>query len=116
MAKSLQLPFLYQGQEIVNLSKYLVSDIRLSILLSKRLLLHKQIYRVRFIANSSSGTITELSKLLTSCLTTSKIMLLNILKTSMKGRVKIFLGQSKIHLRYYKLKSRGFRASSRSYI
>ena len=32
---------------------------------------------------------TELSKLLTSCLTTIKIMLLNIVKMSMRGPVKI---------------------------
>ena len=30
----------------------------------------------------------------------SKIMLLNIVKKSMKGPVKIFFGQSKIHVRY----------------
>ena len=42
-------------------------------------------------------------------------MLLNIMKRSMKGPVKIFFGQSKIHVRYKnKLKSRGFRASSLS--
>ena len=33
---------------------------------------HKQPYKARFIANSSSCTTTELSKLLTSCLTTIK--------------------------------------------
>ena len=43
------------------------------------------------------------------------IMLLNIVKKSMKGPVKIFIGQSKIRVRYLnKLKSRGFRASSLS--
>ena len=57
-------------------------------------------YKARFIANSSSCTNTELSKLLTSCLTTIKIMLLNIMKKSMKGPVKIYFGQSKIHVRY----------------
>ena len=31
--------------------------------------LHKKTYKARFIANSSSCTTTELSKLLTSCLT-----------------------------------------------
>ena len=35
-----------------------------------------------------------------SCLTTIKNMLLNIVKKSMKGPVKIFSGQSKIHVRY----------------
>ena len=34
--------------------------------------LHKKPYKARFIANSSSCTTTELSKLLTSCLTTIK--------------------------------------------
>ena len=36
--------------------------------------LHKRPYKARFIANSSSCTTTELSKLLTSCLTAVKIM------------------------------------------
>ena len=30
----------------------------------------------------------------------SKIMLLNIVNKSMKGQIKIFFGQSKIHVRY----------------
>ena len=34
--------------------------------------LHKRPYKARFIANSSSCTTTELSKLLTSCLTAVK--------------------------------------------
>ena len=34
--------------------------------------LHKRPYKARFIANSSSYTTTELSKLLTSCLTAIK--------------------------------------------
>ena len=62
--------------------------------------LHKKPYKARFIANSSSCTTTELSKLLTSCLTTIKNVLLNIVKKSMKSPVKIFFGQSKIHVRY----------------
>ena len=41
---------------------------------------HKEPYKSRFIANSSSCTTTKLSKLLTSCLTTIKIMLLNTVK------------------------------------
>ena len=41
-------------------------------------------------------------------------MLLNIIKKSMKGSVKIFFGQSKLHMRLNKLKSQGFRASSLS--
>ena len=35
--------------------------------------LHKKTYKARFIANSGSCTTTEFSKLLTSCLTVSKI-------------------------------------------
>ena len=35
--------------------------------------LHKRPYKARFIANSSACTTTELSKLLTSCLTAIKI-------------------------------------------
>ena len=43
-------------------------------------------------------------------------MLLNTVKKSMKGPIKIFFGQSKIHVRLFinKLKSRGFRAASLS--
>ena len=57
----------------------------------------KKPYKARFIANSSSCTTTELSKLLTSL---SKNMLLNIVKKSIKGPVKIFFGESIIHVRY----------------
>ena len=58
--------------------------------------LQKQPYRSRIIANSSSCTTTELSKLLTSCRTTiKKIMLLNTVKKSMKGPVIIFLVNQK---------------------
>ena len=42
--------------------------------------LHKNPYKARFIANSSSCTTTELSKLLTSCLTAVKNMLSSIVK------------------------------------
>ena len=42
-------------------------------------------------------------------------MLLNVVKKSMKDPVKIFFGQSKIHVRLRnKLKSRGFHAASLS--
>ena len=46
--------------------------------------LHKNPYKARFIANSSSCTTTELSKLLTSCLTAVKNMLLSIVKRYMR--------------------------------
>ena len=59
--------------------------------------LHKQPYKARFIANSSSCTTTELSQLLTSCLTTIKN---HVIKYCEKGTVKCFFGQSKIHVRY----------------
>ena len=63
--------------------------------------LHKKPYKAQFIANSSSCTTTELSKLLTSCLTTiKKNTLLNIVKKSIKGPVKICFDQSKIHVMY----------------
>ena len=62
--------------------------------------LHKKPYKARFIANSSSCTTTDLSKLQTSCLSTIKNTLLNSVKKSMKGPVKICFGQSKIHVRY----------------
>ena len=65
-----------------------------------------QPYKTRLIANSSSSTTTELSKLLTSCLTTIKN---HVIKYCEKGPVKTFFGQSKIQL-----KSRGFRASGLS--
>ena len=39
--------------------------------------LHKRPYKARFIANSSSCTTTEISKLLTSCLTAIKAKVIN---------------------------------------
>ena len=53
--------------------------------------LHKKTYKARFIANSSSCTTTELSKLLTSCLTTIKNHVIEYCEKSMKGPVKSFL-------------------------
>ena len=43
--------------------------------------LHKRPYKPRFIANSSSCTTTELSKLLTSCLTAIKAKVINCCET-----------------------------------
>ena len=54
--------------------------------------LHKKPYKARFIANSSSCTTTELSKLLTSCLTAIKKMLSNIVKKYMRDPVKTYFG------------------------
>ena len=50
--------------------------------------LHTKPYKARFIANSSSCTTTELSRLLTSCLTAVKNMLSNIVKRYMRDPVK----------------------------
>ena len=71
--------------------------------------LHKQPYKSRFIANTSSCTTIELSKMLTSCLTAIKIMLLNTVEKSMNGQLKIFFGPNKNSCEVInKLKSRGF--------
>ena len=58
--------------------------------------LHKKPYKARFIANSSSCTTTELSKLLTSCLTAVKkhvmhFLLQKNLRNIMHGRVKMYV-------------------------
>ena len=50
----------------------------------------KKPYKSRCIANSSSCTTTDFSKLLTSCLTTVKNMLSNIVKRYMRDLVKIY--------------------------
>ena len=50
--------------------------------------LHKKPYKARFIANSSSCTTTQLSKLLTSCLTAVKSMLSSTVKRYMSDQVK----------------------------
>ena len=60
--------------------------------------LHKQPYKSRFVANSSSCTTTELSKLLTSCLTSIKNHVIINCEKSMKDPVKISFGQPKIHV------------------
>ena len=65
--------------------------------------LHKRPYKARFIANSSSCTTTELSKLLTSCLTAVKRSGKNLFWSS-KNSGEVL----------NKLKSRGFRATSLS--
>ena len=57
-------------------------------------------YKARFIANSMSCTTTELSKLLTSCLTAVKNMLSNIVKRYMRDPVKIYFGLSKIQVKF----------------
>ena len=62
--------------------------------------LHKKPYKARFIANSSSCTTTELSKLLTSCLTAVKKHVINIVKKYMRDPVKTYFGQLKIQVKF----------------
>ena len=75
----------------------------------------KKPYKARFIANSSSCTTTELSKLLTSCLTTIKNPVIKYCEKVYERSVKIFFWSIKHSCEVLKkLKSRGFRASSLS--
>ena len=55
--------------------------------------LHKRPYKARFIANSSSCCTTELSKLLTSCLTAIKFHVIRHVRQCMKLQIKIGFGQ-----------------------
>ena len=60
----------------------------------------KKTYKARFIANSSSCTTTELSKLLTSCLTADKNMLSSIVKRYMRDPVKTYFGLLIIQVKF----------------
>ena len=62
--------------------------------------LHKKPYKARFIANSSSCTTTELSRLLTSCLTAVKNMVPSIVKRCMRDLVKTYFGLLKIQVKF----------------
>ena len=62
--------------------------------------LHKRPYKSRFIANSSACTTTELSILLTSCLTAIKTMSLNIAQHFMKEMVKNYFELLKIQVKF----------------
>ena len=62
--------------------------------------LHKKPYKARFIANSSSCTATDLSKLLTSCLTAVKNMIPSIVKRYMRDLVKTYFGLLKIQVKF----------------
>ena len=62
--------------------------------------LHKKPYKARFIANTSSCTTTELSKLLTSCLTAVKKMFSNIVKRYMRDQVTTYFGLLKIQVKF----------------
>ena len=61
---------------------------------------HKKPYKARFIANSSSCTTTELSELLTSCLTDVKNMLSSFVKRYMRDPVKTYFGLLKIQAKF----------------
>ena len=77
--------------------------------------LHKRPYKARFIANSSSCTTNELSKLLTSCLTAVKHHVIRycekVYESSGKNLFWSVINSGEV---LNKLKSRGFRATSLS--
>ena len=77
--------------------------------------LHKSPYKARFIANSSSCTTTELSKLLTSCLTATRKHVIkycdNVYERSGKNLFWSIKNSNEV---LNKLKFRNFRASSLS--
>ena len=62
--------------------------------------LNERPYKSRFIANSSACTTTELSILLTSCLTAIKKMPSNIEQQFMKEMVKKYFGLLKIQAKF----------------
>ena len=62
--------------------------------------LHKRPYKARFIANSNSCTTTELSKLLTSCLTAVKNHVIRYCEKVYERSGKVCFGQLKILVRY----------------
>ena len=77
--------------------------------------LHKRPYKARFIANSSSCTTTELSKLLTSCLTAVKNHVIRYCeKVYERSGTNLFWSIKNSGEVLNKLKSRGFHATSLS--
>ena len=77
--------------------------------------LHKKTYKARFIANSSSCMTTELSKLITSCLTTIKNHVIKYCEKVYERSGKNLFWSIKNSCEVLnKLKSRGLRASSLS--
>ena len=75
--------------------------------------LHKRPYKTRFVANSSSCTTTELSKLLTSCLTAVEIHVIRYCEKVYEGSGKnLFWSIKNSGEVLNKLKSREFRATS----
>ena len=77
--------------------------------------LHKKTYKARLFANSSSCTTTELSKLLTSCLTAVKNHVIRYYeKVYERSGKNLFWSIKNSGEVLNKLKSRGFRATSLS--
>ena len=77
--------------------------------------LNKRPYKARFIANSSSCTTTELSTLLTSCLTAIKAKVIKYRETVYERSGKnLYLSIKKSGEVLSKLKDRGFQATSLS--
>ena len=76
--------------------------------------LHKQPYKARFIANSSSCTTTELSKLLTSYLTAVKNVIKYCEKVYERSGKNLFWSIKNAGEILDKLKARGFNATSMS--
>ena len=77
--------------------------------------LHKRPYKARFIANSSSCTTTELSKLLTSCLIAVKSRVISYYETVYeRSRKNMFWSIKNSGEVLSKLESRGFRATGLS--
>ena len=62
--------------------------------------LHEKPYKARYIANYSSCTTTELSKLLTSCLTAVKKHIIKYCEKVYERSSKIYFGQLKIHVKF----------------
>ena len=78
-------------------------------------LMHKRHYKARFIANSSSCTTTEPTKLLTSCLTAVKNHVIRYCeKVYERSSKNLFWSIKNSGEVLNKLKSRGFRATSLS--
>ena len=76
---------------------------------------HKRPYKAQFIANSSSCTTSELSKLLTSCLTAVKNHVIRYCeKVYERSGKNLFWSIKNSGEVLNKLKSRGFRATSLS--
>ena len=76
--------------------------------------LHKRPYKARFIANSSSCTTTEFSKLLTSCLTAIKAKVIKYCETVYERSGKICWPIKNSGGELSKLKDTGYQATSLS--